>query len=120
MLRYPGVILHAVGIQIRFFYRGCMYVCMYVCMCVCTYVCVCVCMLSTLGSYPPVELRRVRGITVEACIEVFSLCRLWKATKTSVNIIGFLVGFRTRNLRNMKEDVFLPNCDVWRVGKTSY
>ena len=23
MLHYPGVILHAVGVQIRFFYRGC-------------------------------------------------------------------------------------------------
>jgi len=23
MLHYPGVILHAVGIQIRFYYRGC-------------------------------------------------------------------------------------------------
>jgi hypothetical protein len=54
----------------------CVYVCMYVyaCMYVCVFVCVYVrvFMLSTLGSYPPVELRRVRGITVVACIEVFS------------------------------------------------
>jgi len=38
--------------------------------------------------------------------------------KTRVNIVGFLVDIRTRNLRNMKQDVLSPNCDVRRVGKT--